>query len=414
MPTFLLRPSAAAFTIGLIVAFGGPGAVNAQQAATQTLTLEAAIARALDANPSLAAARAGRAVAHAGVDVAGERPNPEVTYEAEREAPRQAIGISVPIELGGKRARRIDLAKSTIAVTDADIARTIVEVRNNVRRAYFELAAARERTTMAEDLRGLALRSRDAAQERFNAGDVPRLELLQTELALADVENDLIAARGDATALAAELNALLALPLSDPITLADRLSVTAIPGLEDVVASATHSNAEITWLDRRIDEQQARRALADALRKSDLTAGGAVTYDAQPEFSVGWRASAALTIPLFTAHRATVLVEDAELRRLQAERAALIASTAGAVTAAHGRAAAAREQVERFDADILPRVIAVEQMAQEGYSAGETGLPQLITALQQGRDIRRRRLEAALAYQRALADLERAIGGPLR
>jgi hypothetical protein len=41
-------------------------------------------------------------------------------------------------------------------------------------------------------------------------------------------------------------------------------------------------------------------------------------------------------------------------------------------------------------------------------------LPQLITVLQQGRDIRRRSLEAALGYQHALAELERAMGVPLR
>jgi len=92
----------------------------------------------------------------------------------------------------------------------------------------------------------------------------------------------------------------------------------------------------------------------------------------------------------------------------------LVATTTGAVTAAHVRAAAARDQIARFDAEILPRALEVEQMAQDGYSAGQTGLPQLITALQQGRDIRRRRLDAALAYQRALADLERAMGVPLR
>ncbi len=406
---------AAASTIGAFLALGVVVAtVRAEQASSQPLTLDSAIERALAANLSLAAARAGRAVAEAGLGVAAERPNPEVTYEAEREAPRQGIGVSMPIELGGKRARRLDLARASLASTEAEIARAIAVIRSEVRLAYFELAAANQRAAMADDLRALAERARDAAQARFSAGDVPRLDLLQTELALADVDNDQAAARSEAQALAGELNALLGEPPATPISLADSLAAVPMPALEDVVGSATRSNADVVVLDRRIEEQTARRSLADALRKPDVTAGGSVTYDAQPEFSVGWRANVAVTLPLFTTHRAAVLVEDAELHRLQSERAALLATTTAAVTAAHVRAAAARDQVARFDTEILPRAIEAEQMAQDGYSAGQTGLPQYITALQQGSDIRRRRLDAAFAYQRALAGLERAMGVPLR
>ena len=184
--------------------------------------------------------------------------------------------------------------------------------------------------------------------------------------------------------------------------------------MNDILLRVTQSNTEIALLDRRIEEQIARRDLASALRTPDLSAGGALTYDAQPEFSTGWRASIALTIPVFTTHRAGVALEESELSRLKAERAALVATTTAAVTAAFHRAESAREQVTRFESEILPRALDVERMAQDGYAAGQTGLPQLITVLQQGRDIRRRSLEAALGYQHALAELERAMGVPLR
>ncbi|MGE5836019.1 MAG: TolC family protein [Acidobacteriota bacterium] len=398
----------------LIVAL--PLALHAQQPlpSSQALTLDAAFERALAANPTLTAARLARPVATAGVAVAGEHPNPEISYENERETPRQAIGTTFPIELGGKRSRRIALAEAGVAASDAELARTIARVRNDVRRAYFEVVAASQHAAAADDLRQLAVRARDAAQARFTVGDVPRLELLQTELALADVENEVVAARGEVTATRAELNALLGQAADTPLTLSDGLSATALPAMADILARVTQSNTEIAVLDRRIEEQIARRDLASALRTPDLSAGGALTYDAQPEFSTGWRASIALTIPVFTTHRAGVALEESELSRLKAERAALVATTTGAVTAAFHRAESAREQVTRFESEILPRALDVERMAQDGYAAGQTGLPQLITVLQQGRDIRRRSLEAALGYQHALAELERAMGVPLR
>ena len=62
--------------------------------------------------------------------------------------------------------------------------------------AYFELVAASTRLQVTTDLRGFAERTRDAARDRFQAGAAPRLEALQSELALATVDNEQEAARG--------------------------------------------------------------------------------------------------------------------------------------------------------------------------------------------------------------------------
>src|SRR6187402_2158144 len=126
---------------------GAAGTALAQ--APQGLTLADALERALAANPTLVAARLQRPIDVAGITVAGLRPNPEVVYEWARETPRQSIGATLPIELGGKRQRRIDLANATVAVTDADLARVIAEVRNDVRRGYFAVVAADARVQIA-------------------------------------------------------------------------------------------------------------------------------------------------------------------------------------------------------------------------------------------------------------------------
>src|SRR5439155_2479710 len=86
---------------------GATGFALPQAAAGAPLTLEDALSRAMAANRTIAAARLQRAVDLAGVDVARERPNPELTYEDSKETPRQAIGATLPIELGGKRQRRV-------------------------------------------------------------------------------------------------------------------------------------------------------------------------------------------------------------------------------------------------------------------------------------------------------------------
>ena len=378
------------------------------------LSLQAAIERALAANRTLAAARLQRPIDVAGIGVARERPNPEVLYEASKETPRQAIGGTVPIELGGKRQRRIELAQATVAVSEADLARIVAEVRNDVRRTYFEIVAAERRIGIADDIRTLATRARDAAKARVDAGDVPQSDLTQSSLALANSENELTAARGEAAAARAELNALIGEPVESPLTPADDLTGGALPSLQEAMAQASQTNAAILVLDRRIGEQIAKLNLAKALQTPDASAGSMFTYDAEPEFRYGWRLTLGVTVPIFTTHRAGVLVEEATLARIKADREATLATMSGAIAAAIARAASAREQVTRYQNEILPLALEAERQAQAAYNGGQTGLSALVQALQTARDTRQRGLQAGLDYQRALADLERAMGAGVK
>ena len=401
--------------VGLVAAAWSAGPVGAQSAqAPVPLTLEAALARAVASNPAILAAETQRGVGQAGQAVAKQRPNPEFSYEAARETPHHAFSAAFPLEFGGKRARRIDLANATLDVVTADIDVVIADVRNAVRRTYYDLVAANQRQTLAEDVRTLAARMRDAAEARFASGDAPRLDAVQAALAFADADNDVTAATGDVAASRAELNALLGQPPSTAIEPTDPLAPRALPSLDALLDRANRANADLVALDRRIAEQSARRDLARTLRTPDMSAGSTLAYDAQPEFTFGWRFDFSVTLPVFTQHGADVALEDAALVQARAERDARGAAVAGMVAAAYARAISAREQLVRYEADILPRARDVEQMAQDGYAAGQTSLPVLLQALQAARDVRRRGLQAGLDFQLALADLERALGAPLQ
>jgi outer membrane protein, heavy metal efflux system len=394
--------------------WGGSARAQTATPAPATLTLSDATDRAMTANPTIAAARLQRPIDLAGVAVAGERPNPELLYEAAKETPRQAIGATLPIELGGKRLRRIEVAKATVAVGDADLARIIAEVRREVRRAYFEAVAAGVRAQIADDLRALAQRARDAANARVVAGDVPQSDLTVSDLALANAENELVGTRGEATATRAELNLLLGQPADTPWTLADPLSggVTIAP--QEAFDLAARSNVDLQVLDRQIDEQVAKVNLAKALMVPDVAAGGTFTYDAEPEFRFGWRVSGGVTVPILTRHKAGVVVEEATLARLRREREALVSRIAGAISAALTRATAARDQITRYQTSILPLALEAERQAQAAYNGGQISLPVLVQALVTARDTRQRGLQAGLDYQHALTELDRAIGASIK
>ena len=391
--------------------FSAPAA--AQPVPADSLTLQAAMDRAMSANPTIAAARMRRAINLAGVAVAGERLNPEATVEIEKEAPKQSFAFAMPLELGGKRAKRIALSEATVTVGDTELAAIVAQTRNDVRRAYYDVLVADTRLAVLRELGDLSRRARDTAQARFETGDAPRLELLQAGLTLAAAENDATAAQGAVTAARSRLNALLGQPLDVVQTLSTAINTGGPVVASAVLELARTGSTELAVLDRRIDEQRARLALANALRVPDVVPMATLTHDAEPEFTYGWRAAVAVTLPMFTTHKAAVVVEQATLDQLTAEREATLRRIVGEVTAAAASAEAQRLAYVRFRDLILPQAEEVEQLAQDSYQLGQTGIAALLQALQASRDLRLRALDAGSQFEAALADLERAIGAPL-
>jgi cobalt-zinc-cadmium efflux system outer membrane protein len=399
---------AAALAAGVVLS------AQTQPSALAGLKQEDAVTIALASNKSIAAARLRRPVDLAGVDVAKERPNPDLTYENTRETPTSAIGLSLPIELGGKRGARTAAAQAAVLTGEAETEQIIAGILDDVRRTYISLDGAIRRVAIEEEVAGLFTRARDAAHARFQAGDAPRRDDIAAQADYLSAQNDLTAARGEVDATRASLNALLGRPPDAPLTLAASTEPSLVPDLAGALARVTQVNADLKLLDRQIDEQTARVNVARSLQKPDLTVGGGISFDAQPEFSVGWRANAGVTLPLFTTHKAGVTLESAELQRLQAEREAVRDVITGAVAAALARAASAQTRVTAYERDILPLTQQDEAFAQAAYQSGQTGIDALILALQRARERRLSGLQSIQDFQLALADLERAIRGPVR
>jgi cobalt-zinc-cadmium efflux system outer membrane protein len=173
----------------------------------------------------------------------------------------------VPFELGGKRARRIDVAEATIRAGDAELAATVAQVRNDVRRAYFGEVVAEERLLILREQRDISLRARDTAQARFDAG---------RRAASGGDAGATGAGRGGETRRpppkapplrrAPTLNALIAQPLDTPATLTTTVDAVAPLEAEAALMLAQTASTELLSLDRQIEAQRARIQLAQALR----------------------------------------------------------------------------------------------------------------------------------------------------
>ena len=212
-----------------------------------------------------------RAVDIAGLSVARERLNPEATVEFEKEAPKEAYGVAVPLELGGKRPKRIAVGEATIRAGEAELAATIAQVRNDVRRAYYGVLVADD--TVWRWPRSRATSRRGCATPHSSGSTPaarPRLEVMQAQLSLASAENEATAADSAVLAARAMLNALLAQPLDSPLTLSSATEGNAPVAANAILMLARTASTELAVIDRQIETQRARLTLAGALRVPDV------------------------------------------------------------------------------------------------------------------------------------------------
>lgn len=380
---------------------------------TEPLTLDRTIAIALASNRDLLAARMERSVAEGGLGTARELPNPELALEGSRETPNYGATLSFPIEIAGKRVRRIRLAEAGAESVDASIARLAAATRSAARRRFYAVVAARSRVENTTALLGLAERTREAARDRFESGSASRLELLQASLAADEAAIEADAAAGRLRAAQADLNTLLSRPPDTPLAVTGTLFDGSVPESDEAIGLAQASSVELAALDRGILEQKARVDLARAERFPDPVVSAGLAYRSPPEFTYGWRAGVSVTLPVFTTHGAAVATEEAALMKLEAEREAAAARVRGDVFAALLEAASRRKQLARYGESVLPEAQEVETMSEEAYRAGQTNIVSMLQSLQAASDIRLRVTEAGLEYQTALADLEEAMGVPL-
>ena len=408
------------FAITLAGSVVTPG-VGAQQT-PRRLTIAEALDLAEKQNLDLMAARARRAVAQAGVHVAGQRPNPTGSVSVSRDAPHEGVLVDQPAEIGPKRGRRIEVARQESALTEADISALEKQVRRRVRDTYFGLAHVRGTTARQADVLKLAQRLLDIAQARFQAGDVAQLEVTQAELEVARAQADLQLALQEERVALSELNSLLNEPGQTDWDLGDALTVQIVtPPLPDLLARAASSNAEIVRITQEQKVEQSNTALLKAERIPDLGLqfGVDLNNPGPPGqintggYMVGARGGLSMELPIFSRKQGEIAESLATQRVLEGELAAARRSLDASVSSAYFDLQARQAQAQIYKDTVLPSSRRLEDMAEESYRAGKANLLFVLTAQRDVQQVERDYLDSLLALHSAFAQLEEAVGSPL-
>jgi outer membrane protein, heavy metal efflux system len=389
-------------------------AATAGFAQQPALDLRGALSAAEAGNLELRAARQQRALAISGLITARQLPNPVIGFTAARDTPHEGLSLDIPVELGGKRSKRIAVAKEEQKSTEIDIAVLSRQVRARTRDAFYRALSAREETAQAKTALDLSTRTRDLAQQRFEAGDVAQLEVLQAEVELArssaDYETTAQAQRGADVALAALLNRGLEGSLSLQGQLLD---IPPVPTLQAVTDQATQTSGDLLKTAQDLKTEERRLELAKAQRVPNVDLSGGSDFNSPPDFRVGGKGGISVTVPLFNRGQGEIALSTARLELLRLTLASQRINVSAQVMAAYFDYAAKAHQVQQYRDRVLPESIRLEHMAEDSYQSGKTNLLTLLDAQRRLNDVQKAYLDSLFAAQSSFAALEENVGAPL-
>lgn len=379
-----------------------------------TLSLDQALSMAGASAPSLDAAEADINAAAAARTVAGLRPNPSISVEAENVAGsgpyrgtqslETTTSFALPIELGGKRSARIGVADARSRRVAVQAAITQADLRFNVIQAYAEAAAAQQRLVTASDQARIAAEGFRAAQVRVQAGRASPIEMQRADVARINADADVERAQRLVEVSRFSLSKLIGQPVSGTLDTNWFTDVRSNYGpLREIDSTGTLAMAAAE-ADLAVADAGVR--LARSQRVPDLTVGAGARYMRETGDTA---ALFSLTIPLPLFNNGKAAVDQASSERLRAE-------AQKRVTALEVDQAIARAQAEAANASTSavtakgPALAAAEEaarIARIGYREGKFGQLELLDAERTLAETRLAAIDALLNYHNAQAQLER-------
>ena len=346
-------------------------AFPATAALAEPVTLEEAIAKAVEAAPSIRANEAAIAAARAGRVQAGVRPNPTVTVEGENlvgSGPYNVFGqaeitgtYSQTIERGGKRDARVAFADRDIGVAEASSRVGRLELVSAVQRAFLDVVIAGYVVEIAETRLGVEIEMQREALRRVRGYKDPLFvetsasaRVTQAQLNLTEARSRHVAARdglaaywgGSGMDIETEGEVMSGIPAARQLAEAD---------VALAQAEAARASAAVTLEQTRV-------------RQDYTLSGGARFLRGTNDVAL----VAGVTIPLgrFDRNQGNIARAQAEKLRIELTAEAQRLDRLRRLASLGAEADAARARADAIVVEVYPQTTKALRQVREGYARG--------------------------------------------
>ena len=365
----------------------------------QMLTMDQALETAFSNNPDLAAAQWETGIAQGERQQAGLIPNPEVSWEAEdtrRNSRTTTVMISQPIELGGKRGARIEVANRAQDAAGIELERKRNVLRADVIQAFYSSSTAQQRLLLSRQSLELAERGLRAAQGRINSGKSSPVEGTRAEVQLSEVRLELRRAERDEASAYQRLAQVMGAPLPAFVSVGDPgRSMPTVPD-SSLLLNRIGETAELRLAKLQIDQREASLGLEKAQRIPDLTVSIGSQYDERERERVNV-VGLSMPIPLFNRNQGNVLAAARRTDQARDLRNASELRLRTEIQTTLDQWMTANTEVASFNQTILPAAQSAVDTATRGFEMGKFNFLDVL-------DAQRTLISARTQYIQAIAE----------
>jgi outer membrane protein len=224
-----------------------------------------------------------------------------------------------PIYTAGKVGTALQLARLEREGVGIDASRTEQDIRAQVVRAFYGLLLAEKQLEIVRDTVRQRERHLEMARSRFQAGVATEVDVLRSEVSLANAQPDLIRAENGIRYARSLLNTLLARPTQHPTRALGELLFRPVmlPPLDEIVRSAFAGRPELQRLRLNEKEAEAQKQLAASESRLNVGFNGQYGFSARdpanlfdPNFT-RWTFALTLNLPVFDGGRREGMIEEA-------------------------------------------------------------------------------------------------------
>jgi outer membrane protein TolC len=317
---------------------------------------------------------------------------PEAFNAAADSMTMRSIGVMQEIPSGAKREAEKAVANAGVQLSDADIIKVRLAVKQATADAWVSLWAARRERSLLDDLREQAALAVKATKANLAGGAGDATDALSAKAAAVELENNIDAADADIAAAHAALQRWIGTRASEALADPPDFSDLRVPPAQ---LQAVDRQAPLLGWTAREDQAQARIDLAKAGKHPNWSVG--LVYGDRIRLPDMIGIEVGVSLPLFPGNR-----QDRDISARYAERDAVHAEHEDARRAQREAVAAAiaewqgdDKQVRRYRDELLPLAADRSRTALALYRGGASFQPWL--------EARRDEIDTRVAYAKALA-----------
>ncbi len=338
----------AAVVLGFVLSAAAPAQQPAAPPLPDPLTVEQAVALALQQNPTIVLAGQDVQAAQAQVAIARTNRSPQVnltlteTYNpspqsfnidgnevalSQRFSTNAAVTGSVPVWPHTRWRAPIAAAQANVGATQSTQQRTRQQVAFATRQSFYQVLNAQELLTVAQDAVRVAREQLRLARSTVDAGLAAPLDVFQAQAALSNAEVNAQRAQNAVDLAVAALVTQIGLPAGTPLRVQGPAELPAAAGeLAALTQTALAQRPELTQLNFRRAQVRANMELIRLEKKPLINVQASwnksLFSDASALGGDGFTVSAAAAVNLFNGGRTNAELDAARIQLAQLDTTA--------------------------------------------------------------------------------------------